>query len=82
MKCVLKCQTLKVPKLAQLDKMLCKWFTPIGSIRKPLTGPMTIEKAKSCNEMQIIDKCTFSDDWLQIVREHHGNRRLGTNGYV
>jgi hypothetical protein len=76
-------QTLKGPQLAQLDKVLYKWFTAIYSIGKPLTGPMIIEKAKWVyGEMRITDECTFSDVWLQIVWEHHGIRRLGISGHM
>jgi hypothetical protein len=42
---VLKRQTLKQPKLAQLDMVLYKWFTAMHSKGKPMTGPMIIEKA-------------------------------------
>jgi hypothetical protein len=48
---LLKQQTLKGPKLAQLDKVLYKWFTAMHSIGKPLTGPMVIEKASVYGEM-------------------------------
>ena len=47
---LLKQQTLKGPQLAQLDKVLYKWFTATHSIGKPLTGPMTIEKASVYGE--------------------------------
>jgi len=49
----------------QLDKVLCKWFTVLHSIGKPVTGHSITEKAKPvCNEMKITDKCTFSEGWL------------------
>jgi len=38
---------LKQPKLMQLEKVLCKWFTEIHSDRKDVSGTMIIEKAKS-----------------------------------
>jgi hypothetical protein len=56
-----KWQTLKQPKLVQLDKVLCKWFTAMRSKGEPVTGPMIIEKAKYFYaEMKLTDKCTFS----------------------
>jgi hypothetical protein len=40
------------------------------SERKPVTQPTIIEKAKSFyDEMTIIDKCTFSESWLQNFKE-------------
>jgi hypothetical protein len=61
-----KQQTLKEPKIAQLNKVLSKWFTAMHSEGKILTGPMMIEKAKSFyDEMETTDKCTFSEGWLQ-----------------
>jgi hypothetical protein len=43
---LLNSQTLKQPKLAQLDKVLHKWFTVMHSEGKPVTRLMIIEKAK------------------------------------
>jgi hypothetical protein len=40
-----KQQTLKEPKLAQMEKLLYKWFTKMHSEVKCVTGPMIIEKA-------------------------------------
>jgi hypothetical protein len=42
---VLKQQTLKVPKLAKLDKEFYMWFTAMHSEGQPMTRPMIIEKA-------------------------------------
>jgi hypothetical protein len=57
-----KQQTLKEPKLAQLDKVLYKWFTATCSKGKPMTGLTIMEKANTFyNEMKICDKCTYSD---------------------
>jgi hypothetical protein len=57
---------LKQPKLLQLDKVLCKWFTAVCCKGKPVTGPMVIGKAKSFyDELKVTDKCTFSEGWLQ-----------------
>ena len=54
-----KQQTLKELKLVQLDKGL--WFIAMHSKGKSMTGPVIIEKAKYLyDEMQIIDRCTFS----------------------
>jgi hypothetical protein len=36
---------LKEPELAQLDKVLYKWFTAMHSKGKPVTGPVIVEKA-------------------------------------
>jgi hypothetical protein len=47
MKGLFKQQTLKEPKLAQLYKVLYRWFTAMSSEEKPVTGHMVIEKAKS-----------------------------------
>jgi hypothetical protein len=54
--------TLKNPKVAQLDKVLCKWFTAMHSEGNLVNGPRIIEKAKSFyEEMNITDMCTFSE---------------------
>jgi hypothetical protein len=56
-----KQQTLKKPKLLQLDRVLYKWFTAMCSEGKPMTGHMIIEKAESFyDEMKITDKFAFS----------------------
>ena len=37
---------------------------------KPMIGPMIIDKVMSfCDEMKITDKCTFSEGWLQNLKE-------------
>ena len=52
--------TQQVPKLAQLDKLLCKWFPVMCWECKLMTGSVIIEKAKSVyDEMEIADKNTF-----------------------
>jgi hypothetical protein len=57
-----KWQTLKGPKLVQLDKVLYKWFTALRSEGKPMTGLVIIEKPKYfSDEIKISDKRTFSD---------------------
>ena len=40
-------QTLIDHKLAQLYKVLCKWFAAVQSEGRPVPGPMVIDKAKS-----------------------------------
>ena len=45
MKGPFKQQALKQSKLAQLEKVLYKWFTAMHSKGKPVTVPMLIEKA-------------------------------------
>jgi hypothetical protein len=58
-----KQQILIEPKLAQLEKVLYKWFTTVSSEVKHVSGPMIIEKAESFYvEMEMTDKCTFSED--------------------
>jgi hypothetical protein len=42
-----KWQTLQQPKLAQLDKMLCKLFTAVWTEGKSMTGTLTTEKTTS-----------------------------------
>lgn len=52
--------TLKEPKKAQLNKLLCKWFPVMCLEWKLVTGPVIIEKVKSVyDEMEITDKYTF-----------------------
>jgi hypothetical protein len=40
---IFKWQTLKEPKLAQFDKVMCTWFTAASSEGKPMTERMIIE---------------------------------------
>lgn len=49
-------QTLKNPKLDQLDSILNKWFAVIRSEGKPITGLKLIEKAKQFNADLILEK--------------------------
>jgi DDE superfamily endonuclease./Tc5 transposase DNA-binding domain./CENP-B N-terminal DNA-binding domain. len=80
---LLKRQTLKQPKLAQLDKVLYTWFTTMRSEGKPVTGPLIIEKAKSFyDEMKITEKCTFSEGWLRNFKQRHGIRKRDVSGKV
>jgi hypothetical protein len=44
---LLKCQTMKQPKLTQPDKVLYKWFTAMYFKGKPISRLITFEKAKS-----------------------------------
>jgi hypothetical protein len=46
-KCLFKQQALKQPKLAQVDRVLYKWFTVMHSEGKLATESMIIEKANS-----------------------------------
>ena len=46
-KCLFKQQALKQSKLAQLDRVLYKWFTVMHSEGKLVTGSMIIEKVNS-----------------------------------
>jgi hypothetical protein len=41
-----KSPTYKRPKLTQLDKVMCKWFTAMPSEGKP-SGPIISEKVQS-----------------------------------
>jgi hypothetical protein len=65
---LLKRQTLKEPKLVQLDKVLHKWSTAMRSEGKLMPGPM--------------DKCRFSDSCLQNFKKCHGIRTLDISGEV
>jgi hypothetical protein len=50
-------QTVKWPKLLQLDNVLHTWFTKHHSKAKPVTGHMIIEKVKPFyGEMKVTDK--------------------------
>jgi hypothetical protein len=51
--------------LQQLDIVQGKQFTVMHSELKHVSGPMIIEKNLRLFMMKIIDKCTFSDCWLQ-----------------
>ena len=42
----------------QLDKVLCKWSTAMGSEGKPMTGPMIIERDMSSHDKM---KITYTD---------------------
>jgi len=44
MKDLSKQQIFIEPKMAQLDKVLSKWFTAMFPKGKPVTGPMMMEK--------------------------------------
>jgi len=57
---LVKQQTLKEPKLAQLDKVLYKLFTAMCTKGKPVMEP-TIEKAVFYGEIKTTDKRTFSE---------------------
>ncbi|XP_075693735.1 large ribosomal subunit protein uL23m isoform X1 [Rhinoderma darwinii] len=77
MKGLMKRQTLKQPKLAQLDKVVYRWFTEIRSRGITVTGPMIIGKAKAFYaEMEMTEKCIFSEGWLRNFKERHGIRKV------
>lgn len=75
-------QTLKKPKLEQLDSVLYKWFSAKRAEGKPVTGPMIIEKAKKFREdlNMAEDDCNFSEGWLRNFKFRHGIRRLDVTG--
>ena len=65
-----KWQTLKDPKLVQLDQVLYNWFITKCSKWKPITGPMITEEVQYFyDEMKITDKCTLSEGWQQNFKE-------------
>ncbi|XP_056382835.1 39S ribosomal protein L23, mitochondrial isoform X1 [Hyla sarda] len=81
MRGLMKRQTLKQPKLAQLDKVVYRWFTDMRSQGITVTGPMIIDKAKAFYaEMEITEKCIFSDGWLRNFKERHGIRKMSSTG--
>uniref|UniRef100_K7FJC2 HTH CENPB-type domain-containing protein n=1 Tax=Pelodiscus sinensis TaxID=13735 RepID=K7FJC2_PELSI len=64
-------QTLKMPKMAQLDVALFKWFSA--------SGPMLIEKAKEFHcEMNISESCGLR--WLHNFSYRHGIHKLDISG--
>jgi len=44
---------------------LYKWFTPMCSDGKHVTGPTVTEKGKSLDDTMKMCKSTFSDGWTQ-----------------
>jgi hypothetical protein len=64
--CLFKQQAVKQPKVAQLDRVLYKWFTVMRSEGKLVTESIITEKKLSpfFGEMQKTEKCTFSEGWL------------------
>uniref|UniRef100_K7G1N7 HTH CENPB-type domain-containing protein n=1 Tax=Pelodiscus sinensis TaxID=13735 RepID=K7G1N7_PELSI len=79
-KCTEVRQTLKRPKMAQLDVALFKWFSAKLSESKPITRPVLIEKAKQFHgEMNISESCVFRD-WLRTFKYWHGIRKLDISG--
>ncbi|XP_035212156.1 jerky protein homolog [Stegodyphus dumicola] len=75
-------QTLKKPKLEQLDSVLFKWFSAVRSEGKPVTGPMIVEKAKKFGQDLGVaeSECNYSDGWLRNFKFRHGIRRLDVTG--
>jgi hypothetical protein len=63
MKDIFKQQTLREPKLAQLNSTHKVNSSCSGG--KPMPGSTVIETAKcSCKEMKMTAKCVLSNDWL------------------
>jgi hypothetical protein len=61
---LLKQQTLKGAKRAQLDKVY-KWFTVMCPFEKPMISTMVIDKAMCFyDKIKITEKHTFCDGWL------------------
>ena len=60
--------TLEILILWQLDKVLCKWFTIMCSEVKPVSGPIVIQKAKSCYVAMKIFLCVISHCDTQIKK--------------
>jgi hypothetical protein len=59
---------MKETKLAQVDKVSCKWFMAMHSEKKPMTEHMTIEKCTYYYDgMKITDKCTFPEGSNSIL---------------
>jgi len=55
---LIKQHTLEEPEFAQLDKVLYELYTAVHSEGNPMTGPMTVEKAKFFNDcVKITGKC-------------------------
>jgi hypothetical protein len=75
-------QTLKKPKLDELDEILYKWFCAKRSEGKPVTGPMVMGKGKQLREDLGIAEtdCMFSDGWLHRFKNRHGIRKLDVAG--
>jgi hypothetical protein len=64
-----KQQTLKGPKVAQLDKVLLKWFTAMRSEGEPMIGPVIIEKANySCDAMK--KKLTSAHSLRTVTKDY------------
>jgi len=60
------------PKVAQMNKVLYKWFTVMRSEGKPIIEPVIIKKVQLfCDEMKVTDSCTFLEGWLQNLKHQH-----------
>ncbi|XP_066905498.1 jerky protein homolog [Halyomorpha halys] len=75
-------QTLKKPKLEQLDSVLFKWFSVVRSEGKLVTGPMIVEKPKKFGQDLGVaeSECIYSDGWLRNFKFRHEIRRLDVTG--
>ena len=53
------------PKVAQMNKVLYKWFRVMRSKGNPIIEPAIIKKVQSfCDETNVTDRCTFLEGWL------------------
>lgn len=80
-----KRQTLKKPKLENLDSALWTWFSAKRAEGKPVTGPMIIEKAKIFyDELKLPESeiPNFSKGWLHNFKIRHGIRKLDISGEI
>ncbi|KAG0717426.1 Jerky [Chionoecetes opilio] len=72
-----KRQTLRKPKLEELDRALFEWFKLKRSEGACISGPLVMEKAKDFHEkLGVEEKCVFSSGWLQRFKARHGIRKL------
>lgn len=77
-------QTLKKPKLEQLDSELYKWFSAVRSEGQSVTGPMIVEKAKEIGQNLgvVKNECNYSHGWLRNFKFRHGIRKLDIAGEI
>jgi hypothetical protein len=67
-----KQQSLKEPKLAELDNVMYTWFTVVWSEGKPVAGPVVTDTAKSFYEAVTADKPTpVGDLAAKFQRTNH-----------
>ena len=74
-------RVLRKPKFGQLDSALYEWFKVKRSEGVAVSGPMLIEKGKDLHaELDLTEKCAFSEGWLAGFKNRHGIRKLDTPG--